>query len=161
MESKTLIKSPGVEDCLSINISNLRKWGHLTPSEQSFIFRYCWISNGHSIQEVTCRIVQIQADEKELQLSYVFEKQIIRYRVKMIAMQTNLKNGYRWYFVCPKTNRRCMHLIQFPGQPFFLHREAFPGLLYRKQKRSKQWRETATLLHKLFHEQKLTHEPHS
>lgn len=73
-------------------------------------------------------------------LEWCFFKKGKRYHqeIRITKQETNLKNGYRFYFVCPNTGKRCMKLLRPFGNRRFLHRTAWKGLCYKQQKESKQ-----------------------
>jgi hypothetical protein len=73
-----------------------------------------------------------------MQASEAFVQQPIKYRVQLISKLSNLGKGYVWYFVCPKTNKRCRKL--YLADTYFYHRLAFNGCMYEKQTQSKKSR---------------------
>ncbi|HLS10530.1 MAG TPA: hypothetical protein VK050_00050 [Flavobacteriaceae bacterium] len=75
-------------------------------------------------------------------LDYSFNDKPISYKVGLTTIKSNLGNGLIWYFVCPKTNKRCRILYQIKGM--FLHREAFPNAMYYTQTRCKLMRHLET-----------------
>ena len=142
--------SPSVESCLSIKISNFKKWGHLEKIQQSPLFQYSWSKGGKKVGQIVYMIKHLHATQKELYLSYSYKKQEIRYKIDLVASPSNLGVGQRWYFVCPKTNQKCMALVCLPGQPYFYHRTAFTNLMYESQKKSKSWREMEAVFRQVF-----------
>lgn len=78
-------------------------------------------------------------------LEWCFFKKGKRYNqeLKIVLQETNLKNGYRCYFVCPYTGKRCIKLLRPAGNAQFLHRTAWKGLYYKQQKESKHYRAIA------------------
>lgn len=55
--------------------------------------------------------------------------------IELVAIPSNLKNGYYWNFICPISGRRCKKLHFIRG--LFQHRTALPGVFYRQQVRGK------------------------
>ena len=88
-------------------------------------------------------------------LAYNHRDTPIKYAIEIVGISTNLGNGLRWYFICPYTGKRCMNLICPSGSQFFLHRTAFPELMYDSQKRSKEYRRINTTFGWLFEEERL------
>ncbi len=79
-----------------------------------------------------------------LELKYSYFDQPTQYRVKLVNVPSNLGRGRVWYFVCPRTSKRCRILYGIDG--YFLHREAFQGVIYASQTWSKQARNMARMV---------------
>ncbi len=63
------------------------------------------------------------------------------YRVDLERVPSNLGKGFRYYFNCPTTGRRCTILYQAYGSHFFKSREAYQNrLYYPSQLESKRFR---------------------
>lgn len=131
---------PTIEDCLTIKISALNSWGYLTPNLNVWNRTYFWEWNGERVASIGYAIHTVSEDLKRMTLHYKHEGKPVTYSVDIVATPTNLGKGKRWYFICPKTGKRCMNLINPEGSKYFWHRTAFPELLYDSQKKSKAYR---------------------
>lgn len=70
--------------------------------------------------------------------SYSYNGTIRKYKVEVISRPSNLGKGVVWFFICPVTKKTCRKLYFNKG--FFLHRTAFPEIIYEQQKLSKRIR---------------------
>ena len=61
-----------------------------------------------------------------------------KYKVQFVSVTSNLGKGVIWYFVCPRTGKRCRKF--YLADTYFYHREAFKGCMYEKQTQSKKSR---------------------
>lgn len=84
-----------------------------------------------------------------IQLKYSIDgyqgKKHYDYKVYFERVKSNLPNnkGYRWYFKCPVTGKRCSKLRLYGG--YFMHLTQ-DVLIYDSQNRSKRWRMWDNLL---------------
>lgn len=125
-----------VDDCLTFKLSKLKEWGYL---ENDVTFRtYIWSVDGKEIAKLGFRIATITEDLKQLTFDYSVNGKPIKYNVSIVTVPSNLGIGKRWYFVCPRTDLKCLNLICPNGSDYFYHRKAF-RLLYESQKKSKRW----------------------
>lgn len=62
-------------------------------------------------------------------------------KARLVSLPSYLGKGLIWYFLCPKTSKRCRKLYLIDG--YFLHREAFKGCMYESQTQSKSYRRFA------------------
>lgn len=131
---------PSYEDCHSLAIKNfnpaqsfalhknfsgtLKVSPHWGFTENTLFFKY----------KVTTQV-----------LEWCFFRKGERYtqKIRIVKEETNLKNGYRFYFICPHTGKRCIKLLRPFGNGQFLHRTAWKGLYYEQQKESKHYRAIA------------------
>ena len=133
-----------VEDCLILSISDLRKWGYLIKG--SFKSGTVKVTrNGHERASYSISVNTLK-DQPELTFNYTIaerhstEKRSIEYSVELVQVPSNLGKGFRYYFVCPSTGKRASKLYKAPGSDYFLHREAYPYLMYDSQIQSKKYR---------------------
>lgn len=95
-----------------------------------------WYENGIPIEDIEITVdLSIAASYVELNYSY---GNPISYRVRLVKKQSNLGCGNIWYFVCPRTAKRCRILYRVGTH--FLHREAYKGAMYQSQTISRYWR---------------------
>ncbi|MEK7253382.1 MAG: hypothetical protein AAB316_01445 [Bacteroidota bacterium] len=127
---------PTIGESLTISISTLKRWGHLKPDVLILNGSFSWSRGGEKIASVTYHLQPVNADLKCLTLVYRHGETPVRYSLDVVAAPTNLGGGKRWFFICPKTGKRCLKLICPNGSHYFFHRTAF-GLLYECQKKSK------------------------
>ena len=100
-----------------------------------------WTRNGLKIAAISLAIVMHHPGPFYVEIDYLCEKVPMRYKVRLVAVPSNLGRGEIWYFVCPSTNKRCRKLYLVGG--LFLHRTAHPEALYELQTWSKATRTEA------------------
>jgi hypothetical protein len=131
-----------VENCLTLSTTDLKNWGYLKPNTTNS--GTVTHSRGGTTTAKYNIIVAMGSDFGTLTFDYTStigsNKQVIYYSVDIISIPTNIGNGLRYYFVCPNTNNRAMKLYKADGCHYFLHREAYNGLMYQSQLESKTWR---------------------
>lgn len=75
-------------------------------------------------------------DKPYLQLTYTKtdnntgEKSDIDYKVMLVKVPSNLGRGFRYYFLCPFSHKRCETLYMAYGSLYFKHREAYRYRIY-------------------------------
>ena len=116
---------PSIDECFTVKISMLNKWGHLGPGINAYNRSYIWSRNGQQIASIGYKIEEITDDLKQMTLEYRKNGIPVKYKINIQGVVTNLGNGLRWYFICP------------PGSKYFLHRSLFPVLMYNSQKKGK------------------------
>lgn len=124
-----------LEDLLCLSISFLKKHNYITSNQfQSGTIK--WSRNGD--ERASIRIsVQIGEDRGVLTLNYLYKKEPVNYNIQIVSKASNLGKGKIWFFVCPNTGKLCRKLY---GKKYFLHREAYLGIMYQKQIESKNYR---------------------
>ena len=138
------------EDCKAINISDLRRCGYLQPNQfKSGVITW---SRGERKTGSISISVSTNHEASFIELSYQCNQQPIRYQVELEPIPSNLGKGVVWYFVCPKTGKRCrkLHLID----TYFYHRSAYRGL-YQKQTYSHKTRRLHQALEAVFGTEKV------
>lgn len=132
------------EDCKTINISNLKCWGYLSPNQYK-AGSIKWSIDGNNTGS-TYIIVNTNLENPYLELNYQCNASPILYRVQLISFPSNLGKGSIWFFICPKTNNYCrkLHLV---GN-YFYHRSAFKGCMYENQTYSHQNRSLFSIFKK-------------
>lgn len=125
------------DDCLSISISDLRKWGYLKMN----IRQHTIITWSNQYKKVTSRCplwIAINENEQFIELNYKCNETSYNYKIYLESLESNLGKGKVWYFICPFTHRRCrkLHLIS----ERFMHRSNLPSGMYECQTKSKKWR---------------------
>ncbi len=129
-----------VEDCRIIPLKRLRELGFLEPNrfiKSNIHFSY----NGERTASIDLESSTYPGDSY-IRLIYIFteSKKEVDYKIPLVRVASNLGIGFRYYFVCPYTHKQCVKLYMPPHEHYFLHREAFPYLVYDKQTQSKYWR---------------------
>lgn len=126
-----------VENLLSVSISFLNKQGYFKPNQWKS-GTITWSSNGNKTGSISIQ-VNTQSESPYLLLDYKCNEAPINYRVQLVSAPSNLSKGVVWYFVCPRTGKRCRKL--YLADTYFYHRSAFRGCLYEKQTQSKRYRQ--------------------
>jgi hypothetical protein len=131
-----------VEDCLILSTTNLKQLGYLQPN----ITKSGIITHSRGGAAIAKYSIEVAMGKYNGTLTFDYtsgigsNKQAINYSVNIISIPTNIGNGLRYYFVCPRTNKLALKLYKTAGCHYFLHREAFNGLMYQSQIESKTWR---------------------
>jgi hypothetical protein len=133
-------------EALQIHISKLKGWGYLAP-EQIKSGTLNWSRNGNPIGSVTIK-ANTCGEQPYVELSYKYRDEPRKYKVYLTSTPSNLNRGKIWYFVCPRTKKRCRKLYLIGG--YFLHREAFGGCMYETQIQSKKCRQLDKTLRDYF-----------
>jgi hypothetical protein len=124
------------DEMKTVSISFLTKHGYLKPNQwQSGTIT--WSRNGNKTASISIW-VNTQPESHYLELDYKCNETPINYRVKLVSIPSNLGKGVVWYFICPRTGKRCRKL--YLADTYFYHRTAFRGCLYEKQTQSKKYR---------------------
>lgn len=123
-----------LDEVLQLDLSKLRKWDYLKPN-QSRSGIITWTRN-YDTSSISIKVSTFS--EPYIELSYKFNGELREYRVNLVAVSSNLGVGEVLYMLCPLTKKRCRKLYMVNG--YFLHREAFKGVMYSTQIRSKKER---------------------
>ena len=92
--------------------------------------------------------INTQPKAPYLELDYSYGDEPRNYRVPLVSVPSNLGKGKVWYFLCPHTQKRCRKLYLIGG--YFLHREAFKGVMYEKQTYSANNRRLCRLFEQIY-----------
>jgi len=139
------------DDALQLSITKLKEWDYLNP-EQIKSGKISWSRNEHERGAISI-IVNTQNGQPYIKLNYNYRDEPKSYEVNLVCVPSNLGKGYIWYFLCPKTNKRCRKMYLING--YFLHREAFNGCMYEIQTYSKRNRQINKKLGAYFKADKL------
>ena len=126
-----------VEDCLYLSIKKLKEWDYLT-NKGTISSTISWSRNGTPHSKIGIVITKNDF-ETFMILDYSVNGEPKKYKVEIISKPSNLGKGEVLFFVCPNTGKLCRKLLLRNG--YFLHREAFNGLMYSKQLESKKNRD--------------------
>jgi hypothetical protein len=122
------------DEVKTVCISFLTKHGYLRQNQwQRGAIN--WSSNGIRTGSISI-IVSTEPPSPYLELDYKYNEAPINYRVQLVSAPSNLGKGLVWYFVCPRTGKRCRKL--YLADTYFYHRSAFRGCMYEKQTQSKK-----------------------
>lgn len=124
------------DDLKTISISFLTMHGYLKPNQWRS-GTVTWSRNGNKTGSISIG-VYTQTENSYLELDYKCSETPINYRVQLVSDPSNLGKGVVWYFVCPRTGKRCRKL--YLADTYFYHRSAFKGCMYEKQTQSKKGR---------------------
>ena len=133
-------------EALQINVSKLKGWGYLDPNQLKK-GTLNWSIEGRSTGSISIQ-VNTRSEHPYIELDYNYKGEPRNYKVNLTSTTSNLKKGLVWYFICPRTKKRCRKLYSFGG--YFLHREAFTGCMYEVQTKSKKNRQFERALDFLF-----------
>jgi hypothetical protein len=131
--AKTYTNPIIIDNLKTLSVSFLGKHGYLRPNlRQSGTVS--WSQNGNRTDSISIK-VNTQPESQYLELDYTCNNARVNYRVHLISSASNLGNGVVWFFICPKTGKRCrkLHL----ADTFFYHRSAVKGCFYESQVQSK------------------------
>jgi hypothetical protein len=124
------------DDVKTISISFLIKHRYLKPNQRQS-GTVTWSRNGNKTGSISIQ-VNTQNEQPYIELDYKCNEAPIKYRVQLVSILSNLGKGFVWYFVCPRTGKRCRKL--YLADTYFYHRSAFNGCMYEKQTQSKKSR---------------------
>ena len=136
---------------LQLNLDKLKKDGYLIPG-QARSGSVTWSCNGNKSGSIGF-MVDMTSASPYIELNYSYSDNPRKYRVRLVSIPSNLGKGEVWFFLCPETSRRCRILYSVGG--WFLHREAFRGVYYDSQTRSKKTRTFDRIYGPLFRTDKL------
>jgi hypothetical protein len=124
------------DEVKTVCISFLTKHGYLKPN-QIKAGTVHWSRNGEEIGSISIEVCTY-TENRYLEFDYKCNQQPIKYRVQLVTVPSNLGKGFVWYFVCPRTGKRCRKL--YLADTYFFHRTAFKGCMYECQTQSKNAR---------------------
>ena len=124
------------DEVKTVSISFLTKQGYLKPNQLKAGSIH-WSRNGEKTGSISIRVCTY-SENPYIEFDYKCNQQPIKYKVQLVSALSNLGKGLVWYFVCPKTNKRCRKL--YLADTYFYHRSAFNGCMYEKQTQSKKSR---------------------
>lgn len=141
-----------IDETLQLHIGKMREWGHLIPGGVT-LATYIWSRNGQKIASVQYRI-----DLKIKNEIVVFDNNNRGYHIPIVSRVSNLGKGRIYYFKCPYIGKRARILYSTGGR--FMHRDAFPYMLYESQTKSKKYRALEKQFSGLFELESLYSELH-
>jgi len=124
------------DEVKTVSITFLTKHGYLKPNQLKASSVH-WSRNGENIGSISIGVCT-HSENLFLELDYKCNQVPIKYKVQLVSVPSNLGKGVIWYFVCPRTGKRCRKL--YLADTYFYHREAFKGCMYEKQTQSKKSR---------------------
>jgi hypothetical protein len=102
---------PIINNLLNISIRRLRQRGLLHrdgPTEAELNWANAFTKEvTHSIGIV----VFTRTSNPYISLNYSIGKEDYNFSIPMVKVLSNLRKGHVWYFLCPKTNRKCSKLF--------------------------------------------------
>lgn len=124
------------DEVKTVSISFLTNHGYLKPNKLKAGSIH-WNRNGENLGSISIKVCTY-SESPYLELDYKCNQQPIKYKAQLVSAPSNLGKGVVWYFICPKTNKRCRKL--YLADSYFYHRSAFRGCMYEKQTQSKKSR---------------------
>ncbi len=125
------------DEALQISVTKLKELGYLKLGQIASGTLH-WSSQGRSTGSIHIW-VNTHDEQPYIELDYKYNDEPRRYKVRLITVPSNLGKSCMWFFICPKTGKRCRKLYLIGG--YFLHREAFKGCMYDCQTQSKKYRD--------------------
>lgn len=139
------------DDCKTLTISDLKRWEYLKPGQWKR-GAITWSRNGNKTGSISIT-TNFTTESPYLELDYTYNKtEPINYRVPLVRVPSNLGKGFVWYFVCPRTGKKCRKLYMV--NTYFYHRTAFNGCMYEKQTYSHHTRIIGKQFERMFGEEK-------
>jgi hypothetical protein len=139
------------DEVKTVSITFLTKHGYLKPNQLKAGSVH-WSRNGENIGSISIRVCT-HSENLFLELDYKCNQVPIKYKVQLVSVPSNLGKGVIWYFVCPRTGKRCRKL--YLADTYFYHRSAFRGCMYEKQTQSKKSRYLDKMIGAYFKSDKL------
>jgi hypothetical protein len=139
------------DEVKTVSISFLTKHLYLKPNQRQS-GTITWSSNGNKTGSISIQ-VNTQSEQPYIELDYKCNEAPIKYRVQLVSAPSNLSKGVVWYFVCPRTGKRCRKL--YLADTYFYHRSAFRACMYEKQTQSKKSRYLVKTLGEYFRSDQL------
>jgi hypothetical protein len=139
------------DEVKTVSISFLTKHLYLKPNQRQS-GTITWSSNGNKTGSISIQ-VNTQSEQPYIELDYKCNEAPIKYRVQLVSVPSNLGKGVVWYFVCPRTGKRCRKL--YLADTYFYHRSAFRACMYEKQTQSKKSRYLVKTLGEYFRSDQL------
>lgn len=124
------------DNVLQLNISKLKEWGYLNIGKVKS-GTVTWSNNGNKTGSISV-MVNTRCEQPFIELDYSYGQKPRKYKITMVTIPSNLSTGKIWYFLCPKTLKKCRKLYSVDG--YFLHRNAFNGCMYESQIQSKYYK---------------------
>lgn len=126
--------NPTLYDKLNtLSITFLKKHGYLVQNQwKSGIIT--WKRNGIETSSISISVSMISKNPF-ITLAYKSNEKATNYNVNLVSAPSNLGNGFFWFFICPKTGKRCRKL--YLSEAYFCHRSAIKNCMYSKQSYSK------------------------
>lgn len=121
------------DDVMQLHIKKLKEWHYLEPN-QSLKGAITWKRKKEYWGSISISIYS-KNEHFFLELDYTCNKEPINYTIRIESITSNLGKGKVWYFICPKTFKRCRKL--YLVDKYFLHREAFNNTMYQSQVNAK------------------------
>lgn len=138
------------DSCKTVSIAFLNKHGYLKPNQfQSGTIT--WSQNGNKTGSISIRVNTLPG-MPYLELDYKANETPVNYRVHLVSVPSNLGKGVVWFFLCPRSGKRCRKL--YLVDTYFYHRSAFRGCMYDIQTQSKKSRNLQKFFGKAFGSEK-------
>ena len=134
------------ENVLKLNLSKLQERIYLEIGQKNE-GTLTWGRNGEETGSISI-IVNLIRERPFIELDYKYGNENRNYKIPLVSIPSNLGKGKVFYFLCPITEKRCRILYCING--YFLHREAFEGCMYEKQRDSKEWRKQRKALERYY-----------
>lgn len=125
------------DEVLQLSIKILKRDG-LLKKGYKWSGSLSWNRRGEKIATISI-VIDMREGSNFIILDYRSNGVPIKYRVNVCTVKSNLNKGEIYYFVCPKTGKRCLKL--YFVSDYFLHRDAFVNCMYDSQTQGKRCRD--------------------
>lgn len=123
-----------LNDALRLTTADLKKLGYLQPNRiRSGIVR--WGDGFASISVTT----DTRPGSPYIEFDYTKQGRELSYSLELVPKPSNLNIGIVWYFRCAVSGKLCRVLYSIGDR--FVHREAYSGVMYDCQTKSRKWRD--------------------
>lgn len=125
-------------DALRLSIKHLKQKGYIANGNHSVTTSFRTTGfYGSRLTGVIEYFIMFDCAFPHIRFCYEYEGENIEYTVMIGCKLSNLGKGIIYYFICPRTGKKCYTLYGIGG--YFLHRSAF-NTMYECQTWSKNFR---------------------
>ncbi|MDC1204269.1 hypothetical protein N8085_02560 [Salibacteraceae bacterium] len=124
-----------INELISLDITRLKNMGY-NPDDEDRSGSLFWSVNGERVSSIGLELNS--SCDPAFKLKYMFQGVEINYILHLERIESNLKNGWIWLFICPTTGLRARKLYLYEGQ--FVHRNSIINGMYESQIKSQSYR---------------------
>ena len=125
-----------INELLSLDISRSKNMGY-NPDDEDRSGSLFWSVNGERVSSI--RLELDSSIETVFKLRYMYQGLEINNTLHLERIESNLRNGWIWLFVCQITGLRARKLYLYEGK--FVHRNSIINGMYASQIKSKSYRQ--------------------
>lgn len=115
--------------CKQLSVTDLKRWKYLESDtiKKGFV---TYTSFDYQSFKISI-LVDTELNNPFLEIGYTLNETYNKYRVYFQLVPSNLGKGFVWYFVCPRSGKRCRKLYFINS--LFVHRNANKTGVYQTQ----------------------------